>query len=152
VVLILAGAFLLIAPVPFSVFPREQPGGDATHLIRTGTTRLREAVATPRFAIVVKGQENPDATAIEFEERKPIIEVPKTYSDRDVALILAAAFPTKGKSLVDPTVERVRFTGWEILREAVEVPYRFFFVFGVGLVVAGAGALLWRAGSSFARG
>lgn len=111
IILTLIGAFLVIAPLPFSVRGDQYDEG-MTHFVATGTTRLREPVAIPRFANVAKGHEDPDAQAIHFEERRPIIEVGKNLSDEQVAAILSAAFPARRAPLADPNVERVRFTGW----------------------------------------
>lgn len=143
---ILVGLLFALAPIPFLEFKADHPAPDLEGYIRAGYIEVREAVATPRFATVVKGQENPNAKPVQFEERRPIIEFDTSYSDDYISKVLSATFPLGAKPLLDPRLERVRFAGWEVERGPVTIPYRVLIVAALGLVLLGLGAILWPAG------
>ena len=132
--LILIGLALPLASLPFSTGCVAGDGffKNMNHLY----IRISKKKETPVFQVVKKGEENPAAQVVQFEDTQLFMEFSNTATIADIGRIVKARFPDNTLHAGDPQSGRIRFEGWDI-HEAVTLPFRYIVIAGLFFVLLG---------------
>ncbi|MBW8887133.1 MAG: hypothetical protein JF616_05165 [Fibrobacteres bacterium] len=90
----------------------------------------------PIFVVVKKGEENPSAYLVQFEETQLFMEFDPSVTATEIRNAVQSHFPGNHIPPSDPVSGRVRFEGWSG-HAAVSKPFGWVFAASLGLLLAG---------------
>lgn len=132
-VLILFGSFTALIFLPFAKGASQR--GVLESLNRMFVPLL-ERKENPVFSVVEKGKEDHTAQEVEYGNSGLVLEFEPELSKDEMERAIAARFQTTSAT---PAPGRLRFHGWAVDREAVQLPYRW--VLAASLLFAFVGSV-----------
>jgi hypothetical protein len=138
---ILLGPVFLIAGLclPFiarHVSPDWNPQRTLIQNALEGHVQISPDTRKPRFVVVNKGEENPSAYLVQFEETQLFMEFDPSVTATEIRNAVQTHFPGNHIPPSDPVTGRVRFEGWAG-HPAILKPFAWALVASLAFLLAG---------------